>query len=119
MSDEALDALIHRAAEEGKRYVSSGLPLSPNMVALLKRFPRLQDLLRVWGTLPADEQRESLTVAVGILLHADFSLENAYRCVAEFAQVAGLNARGEREQADTVAREAAERRRQIHVAPNN
>lgn len=117
MSDagDGLGGAIRRAAQESKRYVSTGLPLSPNMVALLKRLPRLQDLLRIWGSLPPAEQREALTHAVNILLHADFRLESAYRCVAEFAEVAAVNARHEREWSDATAQDAAKRRRQIHV----
>jgi len=107
--------MIRRAAQESSRYVSTGLPLSPNMVALLKRFPRLQDLLRIWGSLPPTEQREALIHAVDILLHADYALDMAYWCVAEFARVATMNARHEREMSDAATRQAAERRRQMRL----
>jgi hypothetical protein len=88
------------------------------MVSLLNRFPCLQPLLRVWGSLPADEQRESLTVAIQFLLRSGETHSSAYRYVAEFASIADLNARGEREQADAASREAAERRRQIRIVPS-
>ena len=122
MTDSDLSGLeqaIRRAAEESKRYVSSGLPLSPNLVGLLKRFPKLQTLLRVWGTLAPAEQQAELLGAVDIFLRAGFALDRAYRYVAEFASVADLNARGEREQDDASARAAAERRRAFRVIPTS
>jgi hypothetical protein len=114
---EPTDWVLTRAAEEWSRYVSSGLPLSPNMVAVLKRFPRLRDMLRVWGSLTTGDQEKALALAVDIHLRACIPLETTYRNVAEFAAVAATNAKGEEYQDDEAARDAAERRRQMHLAP--
>lgn len=119
MSDtgDGLAEAIRRAAQESKRYVSTGIPLSPNMVTVLKRFPRLRDMLRVWGSLTDGQRKEALALAVNIHLRACIPLEITYRNVAEFAAVAVVNAKGEEYRDDEAAREAAERRRQMHLAP--
>lgn len=116
-SGDGLGEAIRRAAEDSQRYVSTGIPLSPNLVAVLKRFPRLRDMLRVWGSLTTGQQEEALALAVNIHLRACIPLETTYRNVAEFAAVAMVNARGEEYQDDEAARNAAERRRQMHLAP--